>query len=217
MIIYWLLLLPVATISYLLGSMSTLVLASNFVFHTNLRRLGKGNNWLTNFRRVYGIKGAMLLLLVELVKDIIPIIIGGALLGIKGHVDVGRAFAGFCIVMGRLWPVYYNLKGSHAIMPVIVTALFADKSLGIALIVLVLLVLFLTKYVSLAAFIGALALMAATVLIVESRICIYLILLTGAAVLVRHFRNLKQIADGKEEKINFSREDLTYKFDNIFK
>ena len=79
MIIYWLLLLPVAAISYLLGSMSTLVLASNFVFHTNLRRLGKGNNWLTNFRRVYGIKGALLLLLVELVKDIIPIIICGLL------------------------------------------------------------------------------------------------------------------------------------------
>ena len=53
--------------------------------------------------------------------------------------------------------------------------------------------------------------------VVESRVCIYLMLLTGAAVLVRHFRNLKQIADGKEEKINFNREDLTYKFDNIFK
>ena len=62
MIIYWLLLLPTAAVSYLLGSMSTLVLASNFVFHTNLRRLGRGNNWLTNFRRVYGVKGALLLL-----------------------------------------------------------------------------------------------------------------------------------------------------------
>ena len=28
---------------------------------------------------------------------------------------------------------------------------------------------------------------------------------------------LKRIMDGKEEKFNFSREDLTYKFDNIFK
>ena len=217
MIVYWLLLLPTTIISYLLGSMCTLVLASNFVFHTNLRRLGRGNNWLTNFRRVYGIKGALLLLLVELIKDIIPIMIGGALLSIKGHADAGRAFAGFCVVMGRLWPVYYNLKGSHAIMPMIVTALFADTSLGIALIILVLIVLFLTKYVSLAAFFGALALMGASVLIVESRVCIYLMMLTGAAILVRHFKNLKQIADGKEEKFNFSREDLTYKFDNIFK
>ena len=217
MIIYWVLLLPTALISYLLGSMSTLVLASNFVFHTNLRRLGRGNNWLTNFRRVYGLKGALLLLLVELIKDIIPIMIGGALLGIKGHADVGRAFAGFCIVMGRLWPVYYDLKGSHAIMPMIVTALFTDKSLGIALIVLVVAALFLTKYISLAAFLGALALMAASLLIVESRVCIYLLLLTGAVILVRHFRNLKRIMDGKEEKFNLSREDLTYKFDNIFK
>ena len=54
MIVYWLLLLPTALIAYLLGSMSTLVLSSNFIFHYNLRRLGRGNDWLTNFRRVYG-------------------------------------------------------------------------------------------------------------------------------------------------------------------
>ena len=79
MIVYWLLLLPTALIAYLLGSMSTLVLSSNFIFHYNLRRLGRGNDWLTNFRRVYGLKGALALLLVEVIKDVIPIIIGGVL------------------------------------------------------------------------------------------------------------------------------------------
>ena len=72
MIIYWLLMLPVATIAYLLGSMDTLVLSSNFIFRYNLRRLGHGNDWLSNFRRVYGIKGALILLLVEAIRTSSP-------------------------------------------------------------------------------------------------------------------------------------------------
>lgn len=216
MIVYWLLLLPTAAIAYLMGSMSTLVLASNFIFRYNLRRLGRGNDWLTNFRRVYGIKGALALLLVEAIKDIIPIIIGGVLLGIKGHAEVGRAFAGFCVVMGRLWPVYYRLRGSHAIMPLIVTALFADKSLGIVLVIVVIGVLFVTKYISLSAIASALVVMAAAFLILEDRLCILLLLFTGLAVLVHHLPALKRISEGAETKIDLAKIDLTYKFDNKF-
>ncbi len=215
MILYFLLLLLTAMVSYLIGSMSTLVLASNFIFRFNLRRLGKGNDWLSNFRRVYGIKGALILLLVEAVKDIIPILLGGLLLGIKGHADVGRAFAGFCIVMGRLWPVYYRLKGSHAILPMIITALFADTSLGVALVVLVVAVLWLSRYLSLAAAAGALAMIAASFLIMEDRLCILLMVFTGAAVLIRHITAPGKISRGEEPKYTL-REDLTYKLDNKF-
>ena len=102
MIVYWLLLLPTALVAYIFGSMDTMVLASNFVFRQNLRRLGQGNRWLSNFRRLYGIPASLGLALVEVIKDLLPILIGGWLLGIKGHADVGRAFACFCLVLGRL-------------------------------------------------------------------------------------------------------------------
>ena len=216
MIVYWLLLLPTAVIAYLLGSMSTMVLASNFIFRYNLRRLGRGNDWLANFRRVYGLKGALILLLVEAIKDIIPIIIGGVLLGIKGHAEVGRAFAGFCMVMGRLWPVYYRLKGSDAIMPMIITAMFEDTSLGITLAVIVIGVLLVTKYLSLSAMVSGLAMMAASFLILEDRLCILLVLFTGLAVVIRHIPALKRISEGRELKIDLRKIDLTYKFDNKF-
>ena len=215
MIIYWLLLLPTAVIAYLVGSMSTIVLASNFLFRYNLRRLGRGNDWLSNFRRVYGIKGALILLLVEAMKDVLPILIGSALLGIKGHGDVGRAFAGFCIVVGRLWPVYYDMKGSNAIMPMIFSAMFADTSLGVALAVLVIATLWLTRYLPLAALAGALALIAASFLIMENRLCIYLMVATGLAVLIRNLPAIKRISEGTEVKYTL-REDLTYKLDNQF-
>lgn len=215
MIVYWLLLVPVAFIAYMFGSMSTIVLASNFVFKTNLNKLGRGNDWLSNFSRIYGIKGALGLLLVEAVKDAVPIIIGGLLLSIKGHGDVGRAFAAFCIVMGRLWPIFYNLKGSHAVMPMIIAGLFADTSLGIVVALLFLVILWLTKYVTVASVAAAVALAAAAVLIVESRIVIYLLAFTALAVLIKHVPAIRRFAKGGETKYSFN-SDITYKFDEKF-
>ena len=87
MTVYILLLLITAVIAYGLGSMSTLAIASSFVFKRNLFALGRGNTLISNFRRVYGSVGVVKLLLVELVRDILPILIGGILLGFKGHAD----------------------------------------------------------------------------------------------------------------------------------
>ena len=75
--IYTVLLIIIAVIAYGIGSMSSVVIASNYVFHVNLRRLGTGSSALSNFRRIYGAKGFVKLLLVELVRDILPILIGG--------------------------------------------------------------------------------------------------------------------------------------------
>ena len=215
MIVYGLLLLVTAAISYLMGSMNTLVLASNFIFHFNLNRFGHGNNWLSNFKRVYGLKGALELLLVEAIKDIIPIVIGGLLLGIKGHADVGRAFAGFCLVMGRLWPVFYDLKGTCGVMPLFFAGLFADVSLGIVAVIVFIAVLFFSKYVPVAAMVTGLVIAAAPLLIVESRVVIYLMAFIGAAVIIRHIPGLIRAVKGREEKITF-KEDLTYKLDSKF-
>ena len=74
MIAYWVLLLITAFFAYTTGSISTQRLASRFVFRRNLRRLGSGNVWLSNFRRIYGIPGFLKLLAVEAVKDLLPVL-----------------------------------------------------------------------------------------------------------------------------------------------
>ncbi|MDO5444303.1 MAG: glycerol-3-phosphate acyltransferase [Eubacteriales bacterium] len=215
MIIYGILLLITAAVAYVFGSLSTLVLASNFLFRYNLNRFGRGNDWLSNFRRVYGLKGALELLLVEAVKDVIPIVIGGLLLGIKGHADVGRAFAGFCLIMGRLWPAFYGLRGTSGIMPLIFTCIFADASLGIAVSVVFIGALAVIRYMPLAAGIAALAAAVAPLLIVENKVVIYLLAFSGVAVLVKHIKGIAGVVKGTEQKLAF-REDLSYKFETKF-
>ena len=67
--IYTVLLIIIAVIAYGIGSMSSVVIASNYVFHVNLRRLGTGSSALSNFRRIYGAKGFVKLLLAGDEKD----------------------------------------------------------------------------------------------------------------------------------------------------
>lgn len=213
--IYTVLLIIIAVIAYGCGSMSSVVIASNFVFHVNLRRLGTGSSALSNFRRIYGVKGFVKLLLVELVRDILPILIGGLLMSIKGQTAVGQTFAGFCLVMGRLYPVFYDLKGSHAIICMLVVMTFVNFSGALAVLLFVALGIWLTKYVSLGAVAGAAVMCIASLLLVDDPLVMKLALFVGLAVLVWHIPAVSRMLSGRETKLSFE-EDISYKLDNKF-
>ena len=212
MSIYWLLLGLTAIVAYLFGSMDTMVLASNFVFHRNLKRLGDHSRWLSNFRRLFGISGFFKLLAVELVKDLIPILIGSLLLGIRGHADAGRAFAGFVLVLGRLWPAMYRFRGSHASVAMIVAASTAASSVGIAAAVVTAGVIALTRYLSLGTLAGMVVYVMVAVLAVDDSLLLRLALLTAALVFIKHIPAIVRLFRGTEPRLSW-KEDITYKLD----
>ena len=209
---YYLLLLITAVIAYAFGRLSSLTFASLYVFRKNLRKLGKGNTWLSNFRRVYGLGGLLALLAVELVKDIVPIIIGGLLLSIKGHGDIGRLFAGYCVIVGRQWPMFYDFKGGYATVAIIVTAFFAQISVGAAALIAAVLVILLARYISLGSIAAAAMMLVTSILVADNRLVIYLSLAVLIIVIIRDLPSVVRIAGGKELRLSFEK-DLSYKFD----
>lgn len=215
MILYWFLLLLTAIVAYGLGSMSTMVIASNYVFRASLRRLGTGNLWVSNFRRIYGTWGWLRLLLVEFVKDTLPILFGSLLLGFKGHADVGRAFAGMCVVLGRLYPLFYDFKGSHATLALIFMTLWIEPSVGIATAVVAALALVFTRYITLATLASALVCVAVSALMVEGDLVRKLILIAVGLVFFKHIPAISRLVGGREERLSFE-EDITYKLDEKF-
>jgi len=212
MSIYWLLLGLTAIVAYLFGSMDTMVLASNFVFHRNLMRLGDHTRFISNFRRLFGIGGFFKLLAVELVKDLVPILVGSLLLGIRGHADVGRAFAGFVLVLGRLFPVFYGFRGSHASVAMIVAAFMAGNSVGAAAMIVTAGVIALTRYLSLGTAVGAVVYMMVSVLAVDDSLLLRLALMTAGLVLLRHILAMIRLVRRTEPRLSL-KEDITYKLD----
>ena len=215
MIGYWIILLLTALVAYLFGSVSTLTAASVFVFHRDLHRIGKKRFFISNFRRLFGYVGFAKLLGVELVRDFIPLIFGGLLMAIKGHADIGFAFAGFCLVLGRVFPVFNNFRGSTAAVCLICSMSCVDFSIGVSALVVTALVAWLSRYLSLAAIAGAAVSILVTVLVVDDQLLMLLCILTAAMVLIRNIPALRRIPQGREFRLSLE-EDISYKFDETF-
>ena len=84
-------LLITALLGYVLGSLKTMNIASHYIFHTDIMRIGKRNAWISNFRRRYGIPGFLKLLAVEVIKNALPIFLGGLLMGSENRAWVMRS------------------------------------------------------------------------------------------------------------------------------
>ena len=210
--IYWLISILTAFFAWFIGSLDSLVIASNFVFHRNLRRLGGHGSFLSNFRRLYGIAGFLKLLAVELVKNLVPILIGSLLLGIRGHADAGRAFACFVLVLGRLWPVFYGFRGSHAAVAMLCAAFTAGTSVGAAAALATAGVIVVTRYLSLGTVAGAVVFVMVAVLSVDDSLLLRLALLTAALVLLYHIPAMIRLLRRTEPRLSLE-EDITYKLD----
>ena len=215
MIGYWILLLISAFIAYCFGSISTLSIASVFVFHRDLHRIGKKSMFISNFRRLFGYTGFLKLLLVELIRDFVPILLGGVLMSIKGHADIGMAFAGFCLCLGRLFPVFNRFRGSYATICMAAAMLCADFSLGAATVVVSALITWLTRYLSLGAIAGALTAILVTVLVVDGQLLTMLLVLTAGIVLLKNLPAIRRISRKTELRLSLE-EDISYKFDETF-
>lgn len=209
---YWIFSTLTAIIAYLFGSLNTQVIASNFVFRTNLRRLGKGSAWLSNFRRVYGVGGLIKLALIELVKDAVPVIIGGRLFASSGNAEVGRALAAFCLVLGCMYPSIYGFRGSYATAAVAIGALFMNFSVGAAVLLVSVLITWATRYLALGTLAGGIVLAVAGVLVIDNTLAVRLCFFIGVLVLIRMAPALSRIAARKEDRLSLEK-DISYKFD----
>lgn len=212
---YWIFSILTAALAYCFGNLDTMTIASNFVFKTNLRRIGKRSMWLSNFYRMFGWKGFLKLALVELIKDAIPLLIGGWLFKSGDHAVVGRALAAFCLVLGRMYPALGGFRGGYGAATLCVSALFINFSMGAAVILAVLIVIWATRYLALGTLGGAVALVATAILVLDndlaSRLCIFI----GLLAVIRILPAFARISSHKEPRLS-TEQDISYKFDEKF-
>ena len=213
--IYWLLAIVTAALAYFFGCLDSIVIASNFIFHRNLRKLGRSSVFVSNFWRIYGWKGSLKLFLVELVLDLLPILIGGLLFGLKDQADVGRALAGFCLLMGRMWPMTNELRGGHGAVALIFASFGVDVSIGIAVLIVLVGAAAVSRMVSLGTLTGAAVLVLVSLLMVDKTLVLRLAIFMALIVVVRHIPAIFRISRGKEPRLSFEK-DITYKLDEKF-
>lgn len=151
-----------AAISYLLGSCNSAILVVRLWKHQDIREFGSHNAGLTNTLRCFGKGCAALTLIGDLGKGILAVFLSR---GICHLLDVGLTaqqdvhfigyIAGIFAILGHVFPLYYHFKGGKGVLVGVSVFLGIDWKVFLCLIAVFILVLAISKYVSLGSIIAS--------------------------------------------------------------
>jgi len=183
---------------YLLGSLSFALLLVRWRTGKDIRTEGSGNAGATNVLRAYGKGLGLAVALLDVAKGAAAVLLVKAVTADPRY----AAAAGFASVLGHVFPLYFGFRGGKGVATA-VGAFLALAPLGmLACLAVFLLVVAVTRYVSLGSVVAILLLPPAAGILSDASLPI-LIAAAGTSVLVfvKHLENLKRLARGEERKL----------------
>lgn len=195
-----------AVISYFLGAVNGAIIMSKYFYKKDIREYGSGNAGLTNAYRVFGKKSVALVLLIDIAKSAISVFIGWWLLGYFDYPMVGKLFAGFFVVLGHVFPIYYRFKGGRGVLCSGIIVLMLNWRIGLLCWAIFILVVLLTKYVSLGSILGGVVFPISMVISGSWYLEIILASLSAAILVIKHYDNIIRLIKGTESKFSFKKE-----------
>ena len=152
-----LLLVIIAAVSYFIGTISSARLIAQFALHKPIRK--RGYVGYGDFDRMFGRKWAIIYIAADVVKTAIAVLIGWLLMLIPGggFPDIGRLFAGLCVVIGDIHPYQTQLRGGYGVVCLLTALCLTDWRIGIVAIAVTAAVAATTQFMSLACVAGSLA------------------------------------------------------------
>ncbi|MBO7214994.1 MAG: glycerol-3-phosphate acyltransferase [Clostridia bacterium] len=107
--------------SYLIGNINFAIIISKFK-KRDIRTLGSGNPGTLNMSRNFGLKIGVLTLLLDIVKGVVPTLVGYLLYNDNYFINttlsieqVAKVGCGFFAVLGHVFPVFMKFKGGKGI------------------------------------------------------------------------------------------------------
>lgn len=188
-------------IGYLLGSISTGVVLSKLFANTDIRTQGSGNAGTTNMLRILGRRMALFTFIGDMLKGIIAVFIGKAL--------VGGAFGGMLgvtgAVLGHYYPLYFGFKGGKGIATSFGSLLFVFPVQALLAFTVFLILVATTHYVSVGSIAAAITLPLLVLLTTPYHLPVYILVCAiGISVIWRHRANIVRLVQHKESKLDFN-------------
>ncbi|HSQ35204.1 MAG TPA: glycerol-3-phosphate 1-O-acyltransferase PlsY [Candidatus Binatia bacterium] len=187
-------------LSYLLGSVPFGYLVFYFSEGKDIRTLGSGNIGATNVLRSKGKLAGILTLALDMLKGALPVIYGRAHFDLPWLVLLGA----LAVLLGHVFPIFLKFRGGKGVASLVgIFLIFYFPALLVFLAVF-LLVLKLTRFVSLASLLGTTALFFCVLFtqVVESAMVVFVMLLL---IVFRHRANIRRLLDGTENKFSLKK------------
>lgn len=143
-----------AIFAYLLGSIPSAVWYGKIFHGIDIREHGSGNAGATNSLRIFGKKAGIIVLIFDFLKGFIAVYLTQYFL--KSD-DWQPLFFGLIVVLGHIYPIFAQFRGGKGVATAIGVVVAVLPMAALGCIIVFLLTVFLTKYVSLGSLLGALA------------------------------------------------------------
>lgn len=181
---------------YVIGSLPFSFLVGKYIYHLDLRKVGSGNLGTTNAFRATGFKGAALVFIFDLLKCTIPMLL------IQKNFSLNVALiSGIFVCIGHCYSIFLKFKGGKAVASTGGYVLALDYRIFLILLVIQFGVLFLSKKMSIASLVNAVAVPTTILLFYGVGSKFYGGLFLGAFVFFTHRENIKRLLKGEEKNL----------------
>lgn len=206
-----------AIIAYCIGSLNISIFISKKMGGFDLREKGSNSTGATNVLRTLGKKAAAITLLFDILKGIVAIaismIIGNIVEGTNKELLL--QIAGIAAVIGHTFPIFFGFKGGKGVATSLGILLMSNWKIGLICLVFALVLMVLTRMVSLGSCGAAILFPVLTLFINDSytvltegkRGSTYLIysVILAVIVLYNHRSNIQRLLNGTENKLSFKK------------
>ena len=192
-------------LAYLLGSIPTSIWVSKAVFGIDIRQYGSGNPGATNTFRVLGSKWGAFVMITDISKGVIatslyiliPFYLQNELARTNFMIILGLA-----AVLGHIFPIWADFKGGKGVATILGMALAIQPIVALICIIVFLITLFTTRFVSLSSMLASVVFMLLILFIFNEKETSYRVfaIIVAFMVVVTHQKNIGRLLNGKENK-----------------
>lgn len=188
-------------LGYVMGALPNGVWIGKYFKNIDIREHGSKNSGATNAYRVLGPKYGIMVLILDALKGFLPPFLASRF-GVSGNILL---VIGVLAIVGHSLSFFLNFKGGKGVATSLGVFLFLIPNVTLALLIIFILVVYFTRYISLGSIIAAAALPILTAFSpirnnVGRTPLIIMTLLIGAFVIWRHRTNITRLMNGTENK-----------------
>ncbi|MEJ5963517.1 glycerol-3-phosphate 1-O-acyltransferase PlsY [Pedobacter immunditicola] len=196
-------------LAYLFGSIPSAVWIGQAFYGVDVREYGSGNAGATNVFRVLGKKAGLVVMTIDILKGFtatkLAYFIG---LSVTGPQDSSQFInyqlaLGLTAVVGHLFPVFAGFRGGKGVATLFGMILAVNLPAALLCVLVFVVVLLVTKYVSLSSICAGFTFPLGIIFIFHSTIKTEVLysMCVCVLVLVTHQKNLERLLKGKESKV----------------
>lgn len=187
----------VAYIAYLFGSVSSAIIVCKLMRLPDPRTQGSRNPGATNVLRIGGKKAAIITLLGDMLKGVIPVLAAAW----YGFDHTALALIAFAAFLGHLFPIFFRFEGGKGVATALGCILVLSWPVGLCWIATWFVIALAFRYSSLASLTASLLAPVYMWYFTDDRMYVISVGLMALFLIVRHRSNIAKLIAGKESKI----------------